>query len=81
MLLTIDGHFSNSEAILPAFYLQFVRKAESKKDPLLRRQSVATLPLYNNKRRERLLCELDLPTKEPAKAILLSGVALIVADH
>lgn len=81
MLLTIDGVSSKSETILAGFYLHFVRKAELQRTPVPGGQSVATLPLYNNERRERLLCELELPTKESSKAILLSGVALIVADH
>uniref|UniRef100_A0A1B0A9K7 Cytoplasmic dynein 2 heavy chain 1 n=1 Tax=Glossina pallidipes TaxID=7398 RepID=A0A1B0A9K7_GLOPL len=39
------------------------------------------LPLYNNVRRETLLCELDVPTNESADTVLLSGAALIVADY
>lgn len=39
------------------------------------------LPVYTNAKREKLLCELEVPTTETADTVLLSGAALIVGDY
>uniref|UniRef100_A0A1I8Q9V5 Dynein heavy chain, cytoplasmic n=1 Tax=Stomoxys calcitrans TaxID=35570 RepID=A0A1I8Q9V5_STOCA len=71
----------------PEFIITFREKEEKKLQDLRsvsrggNTAATTLLPVYTNITRERLLCELEVPTAESMETVLLSGAALIVGDY